>query len=66
MKRLIIGGLAAFAIGLGAAPIALRLADSQLRTAALTWAYDFLIRRPTPGRVVRGVVLQQLRTAAQC
>ena len=44
----------------------LRSADSQLRNAALTWAYDFLIRRPVPGRAVPDVALQQLWTAAQC
>ena len=66
MRRLLISGLAAFAIGLRAAPIALRSADSQLRNAALTWAYDLLIRRPMPGRAVPDVVLQQLWTAAQC
>ena len=44
----------------------LRSADSQLRNAALTWAYEVLIRRPMPGRAVPGVLLQEPWTAAPC
>jgi uncharacterized membrane protein len=44
----------------------LRSADSQRRNAALTRAYDFLIRRPMPGRAVPDAVSQEPWTAAPC